>query len=146
MKQQVGFFSLQTPKDLLAKLEVDYERLRVVEATSIDSQYAAFDFFVTAWHMADWVARSTGRTLGTCRTYADASMVDDLANGAKHFRVDPNRHATVSATGSAGAFDPAIFDSAVFAVARLVVDLADGTTVNVLDLAKRVLDHWRQAV
>ena len=141
-----GFFSLATPTDLLAKLEVDYARLQAAPATSVEAQYAAFDFFVTAWHMADWLARSKGQTLSSYRAYADASIVDDLCNGAKHFRLDQSRHGTVSGTRSAGAFDPAIFDSKIFDVARLVVDLGDGTSVDVLDLAKRVLGHWRQAV
>ena len=45
-----GFGSLQTPLDLLSKLEHDLERMRV----SPEDTYAAFDYFVTAEHVIDW--------------------------------------------------------------------------------------------
>lgn len=46
-----GLFQLQTAHELLAKLRHDHERLR--EAPN--DAYVAFDFFVTAEHMLDWV-------------------------------------------------------------------------------------------
>lgn len=46
-----GVFSLKTPKDLLGKLQHDYERLK---ANRLDT-YAAFDFFVTSEHLLDWI-------------------------------------------------------------------------------------------
>ncbi len=51
MGDQKAWFELRTPADLLAKLKADGERLRAEPADS----HAAFDFFVTAWHLADWV-------------------------------------------------------------------------------------------
>jgi len=46
-----GLFQLQTARDLLAKLGHDYERLR----NSPNDAYVAFDFFVTAEHILDWL-------------------------------------------------------------------------------------------
>ncbi|MGH8064009.1 MAG: hypothetical protein ACRERE_01985 [Candidatus Entotheonellia bacterium] len=43
MGQFKGFFALQKPVDLLAKLRHDYQRLQ----RSPTDTYAAFDFFVT---------------------------------------------------------------------------------------------------
>jgi hypothetical protein len=51
MSQFEGFFEIQTPGDLLAKLRHDYERLK----SSPTDTYAAFDFFVTGHHMLDWL-------------------------------------------------------------------------------------------
>ncbi len=53
-----GFFALRTPQDLLAKLRHDHARL---VDNPIDS-YAAFDFFVTANHLVDWIWPSATRT------------------------------------------------------------------------------------
>jgi hypothetical protein len=139
-----GLFSLQTPTDLLQKLESDFLRLREASPAGLEAQYAAFDFFVTAEHLADWVSACTGESLASLRSYPEGLAVSHVANGAKHFRVDPARHAAVTETRSAGIFDPAIFDPAIFDVGRLVLDLEGGSTVNVLDLAGRVLDHWRR--
>ena len=46
-----GIFDLKTPKDLLEKLGRDLERLR---AAPNDTDHA-FNFFVTAEHMPDWL-------------------------------------------------------------------------------------------
>ena len=146
MSQLDGFFSLRTPRDLFAKLESDFSRFKTADATSAEAQYAAFDFFVTALHMTDWMSNVQGGSRSSHEAYPNGSLVYDLGNGAKHFRVKRELHTTVSDTGSAGFFDPTFFDSAYFDVARLVIDLEDGTTVDALDVAQRVLDHWRSVV
>ena len=146
MSQLDGLFSLRTPQDLLGKLESDFGRFEAARTTSVEAQYAAFDFFVTALHMSDWAAHAAGDPLSSHRAYPDWALVDDLGNGAKHFRVDSGRHTTVSDTGSEGYFDPAFFDPTYFEAARLVIELEDGSTVDALDVARRVLDHWRSVL
>jgi hypothetical protein len=147
MSQLDGIFSLRTPKDLREKLEADFKRLRAANPTSVDAQYAAFDFFVTAEHLPDWLFRSIGGTLSQHRTYTDGLLVSHLANGAKHFRVEDKRHTTVRDTRpQAGIFDPNIFDPSIFNVPRLVLDLEDGMTIDVLKVAERIVDHWRRSI
>ena len=51
MGQFKGFFELQKPADLLAKLRHDYKRLQSMPTDT----YAAYDFFVTGYHMLDWL-------------------------------------------------------------------------------------------
>lgn len=77
-----GFFQLQDPHDLLAKMLHDLARLK---ANPCDS-YAAFDFFVTANHMVHWCwpnARVQQRELR--RTESIPRICEHLADGAKHF-------------------------------------------------------------
>jgi hypothetical protein len=45
-----GIFALRTAKDLFGKLEHDLVRVKKNPADS----YAAFDFFVTAFHLKEW--------------------------------------------------------------------------------------------
>jgi hypothetical protein len=45
-----GAFELRTPCQLFDKLEADFKR---VQSDSLDS-FAAYDFFVTAWHLVEW--------------------------------------------------------------------------------------------
>ena len=137
-----GVFSLRTPRDLREKLEADFERLVRAEPTSREAQYAAFDFFVCAEHLAEWLACSTGVSSKSQRAYPDGPLVAHIANGAKHFSVTDTRHTTVRDTRQIGAFDPSVFDSRVFDTARLVIELENGTVEPVLVIANRVLSHW----
>ena len=142
-----GLFSLRTPKDLLLKLGADFERLRAAVPGSVEAQYAAFDFFVTAEHLPDWLARSTGGTLSSHRAYPQGALVSHIANGGKHFRVDTTRHTTAKDTRSTpGAFQANAFQPTAFQTSRLVIDLEDGTTVGILDLATDTLAHWKKAI
>ena len=145
MSQLDGFFSLRTPRDLLEKLENDFERLCSADPTSRQAQYAAFDFFVCAEHFADWVKNATGGALSKHRSYADGALVSHVANGAKHFRVD--RHTEVKDTRvSPGAFQRGTFQSNAFQTGRLVIELENGAVAAALDVAQRVLLHWKGAV
>jgi hypothetical protein len=52
-----GFSTLTTPKELLRKLEREYARLQA-DPTDVD---CAWNFFVTAEHLPDWVSRGESR-------------------------------------------------------------------------------------
>ncbi len=147
MSQLNGWFSLRTPEDLLGKLEADFDRLCAANPTSVDAQYAAFDFFVTAEHFPDWLCHTIGGSLTQHRTYPDGALVSHVANGAKHFRVDDSRHTTVRETRlRPGAFQPNAFQPTGFDVPRLVLDLENGRSIAVMEVAKRVVDHWRSVL
>lgn len=81
-----GLFGLRTASDLLAKLESDLERLKREPTDS----YAAFDFFVTAHHLPEWLYSSSGgdqlKTLR--RTDKLLKLVRDIADGGKHLVLD----------------------------------------------------------
>ncbi|MGH7783593.1 MAG: hypothetical protein ACREO5_07115 [Candidatus Binatia bacterium] len=142
MTKPDGFFELQTAKQLFEKLESDFERLKSAAPISREAQYAAFDFFVTAEHLPEWLAKGKGANLSTLRAYADHPLVSHIANGAKHFRVDPNRHNAVHSTQAhSGAFDFNAFDNGAFDVDRLIIEREA-----VLDIAARILEHWRALV
>jgi hypothetical protein len=84
-----GLGSLQSPEDLLEKLEYDRKRL---EADPADV-YAAFDFFVTAYHMLEWIhpnrARNDPIQAAKRRLISGknrlVTIAAELANGVKHF-------------------------------------------------------------
>ena len=144
MSQLNGFFSLRTPRDLLAKLEADYLRITSAESLSVEAQYAAFDFFVTAEHLAEWSHHATGKPRAEFTNYSDAALVSHIANGAKHFIVNTNRHVVAKDThATVPAFEPGVFEDAF--VIPLVIKLEDGTAFVVSQVALRVLKHWRQA-
>jgi hypothetical protein len=138
-----GFFSLRSVHDLLDKLEHDYKRLQSADPTTPAAQYAAFDFFVCAEHLADWLSNERGGSLTSHRSYADGALVSHVANGAKHFRVDVDRHKTVRDTATKGAYQDRAFQPNSFQGATLVIELESGGSVAANEVASRVISHWR---
>jgi hypothetical protein len=102
MSKYKGFFELKKPENLFRKLKRDFERMKS-EPLSSD---AAFDFFVTAHHMLDWVfpddkpsqvAKENSELL--------LQVCSHLANGSKHFEATAKKHQSVKDTEQhAGAF------------------------------------------
>lgn len=141
-----GFATLQTAGDLLRKAQHDYERLR----SAPDDVYAAFDFFVSAYHILDWLHPNdrTGREDDERRSLL-LQVCSHIANGAKHFQATAKKHTSVADVYSEeGAFQRDCFQADAFQVGGLVVELdgqaaqAFGTRLEVIDLARRVLEHW----
>ncbi len=143
MAQTEGFFELRTPKQLLDKLHADLQRLKSALPTSKEAQYAAFDFFVTAEHLPEWLARVTCKDPRLLRRYPDGPLVSHVANGAKHFRIDQKRHDVVrDMRAHSRAFASSAFNNDAFDVDRLIIDREDGVSEAVLNVASRVLGHW----
>ena len=131
---------LQTPKDLLAKLQFDFAR---IEANPLDV-YAAFDFFVTAEHVPDWVGNKSIKSKEPL-----LKVVSHIANGAKHFRATDPKHKSVKDVHSInGVFDSNVFDPNVFDVGDLVVEIKGdevklfGSEISVRRLAQMVIKYW----
>ena len=148
-----GVFDLRTPRDLFAKVEYDFER---VQADPLDP-FAAYDFFVTAWHLVEW--KHQPATDGVARAaLLNRSPVlrvcEHLAVGAKHFEPDPSRHSSVTDTESAGVWAAGAWAPGAWApntwAGGLVVHLdgaaraAFGDKVTVQQLAQLVIDAWRR--
>ena len=114
-------------------------------ATSKAAQYAAFDFLVTAHHLAEWSAEARGGALKEWRSYPDAALLGHIANGAKHFRVQ-RHHVAKDTEVVAGAFASNAFETTAFQTGKLTIYLESGQAEDVLPLARRLLAHWRSKV
>ena len=148
-----GVFSLRTPKDLLDKLKYDYAALEKDKT----NPYLAFNFFVTAEHMLDWVY--PGYSNGSKRTTERESEIllqvcSHLASGAKHFVAEAKHHDTVLNSVRKRPSNPFAGPlGGPFVIKRnisgLYVKLEDkaakvlGSTIKAVDLAKRVLEYWQ---
>jgi hypothetical protein len=144
-----GLFELKTPKDLLKKLQSDYERLK---RNNVD-MYAAFDFFVTAEHLLDWVYPGDANKQQRTQARQNEILLEvcsHIATGAKHFKVEAKQHKSVSdterMTRRGGYFPSAYYGGPT--VHTLVVELQGqaatnlGNTISAFDLATKVLMHW----
>ena len=92
-----GLLTLQSPQDVLAKLEHDYQRLK----QSPMDPYIAFDFFVTAEHMVDWLFPADGDAPKRKEMRGSSVLLEvcsHIASGAKHFHATARRHRSVEKT------------------------------------------------
>lgn len=141
-----GFGELQKPEDLVRKLEHDLERLR----HSPHDQYAAFDFFVTAEHIIDWVNPADRAAREARRASSPLLRITShIANGAKHFEAKKKHHRSVSGVEKDRYFEPGYVEKDYFAE-PLIIHLTpdDGqeigqNPVEAVWLAEQVYEYWK---
>jgi hypothetical protein len=152
-----GFFEMTTPAHLLQKLEREYEGWRQ-EPVNTDR---AWNFFVTAEHLPDWLAR-TGPRLPKGFSYKKFKQENSLlricshlANGGKHFRPTEEHKSVASTHERPGFFEPGAFIEGFFESPALMVDLTPGeqqalssaeASIEALNLAADVLAFWQARV
>jgi hypothetical protein len=147
-----GFFALRTPDDLLHKLRHDRQRL----AANPSDSYAAFDFFVTANSLVDWISSSSSPSHQPRANHREdvlPRLCRHLADGAKHLQLTRPHHG-VSETQHVPA---ARYGEAVYGVSRydmpasLLVHLEPTEaealgrpSIDAQELADLVLAYWTQ--
>ena len=150
-----GIFELNTPKDLLEKLRFDLHQLEKDPTNT----YLAFNFFVTAEHMKDWLYPGKANKAGR-ESLENSSILlqvcSHVANGAKHFQVEAKHHSSVAATDKAGGYWGSRYWASnywprrYFAKGRLTITLQGdaeqqlGSSIGALELAHRVIEFWEQ--
>ena len=144
-----GFFAIETARDVFGKMERDFARLK---ASPADSD-AAFNFFVTAYHIIDWLARGDEGKLKVLRQGAIPRICKHLANGAKHLTLREPHDAIQHADAMPSPFASGRFASGRFAQGWLAVDLGPSerdelrvARIDAVTLAEKVIEHWRKRV
>lgn len=150
-----GIFDLNTPKDLLTKLKHDYQLIE----EQPNNSYLAFNFFVTAESMLDWIfpGHANKKNREKLRKVEILLQITShIASGAKHFSSLSAHHKSVNDTNTtkgyfSNYFPKYYFPSDYFGGGVLIVQLDGdakkeiGDNIVVLDLAKRVLDYWEKS-
>ena len=141
-----GFFALQTPQDLLRKLQHDFERCK---ANPLDT-FAAFDFVVTGTQMHEW-AKAAGLDERPAEPLDELvfKLCGDLRNGAKHFGMPRKRPKGLEIRE--GWVEPGWVQADAFDVGDLIVHLDDREakvygkpTISLLELAAMVVAYWEE--
>lgn len=155
-----GFGRLKTPRDLLGKLDRDLARLNA-DAADID---AAYDFFVTSYHLLDWKFPDTAAGYKTDRAELIKqepllTVARHLANGAKHFEAthwDSVQDIIQVGTGShwpRGYWSPNYWPDGSWLRPRLSIVLTAREAVNfrmpaldALHTARKLFEFWARNV
>jgi len=139
-------YGLQSPRDLLEKLEADAAALEI-EITS----HGLFNFVVAAYHLCDWIKKdpavpqSAKQAITSVRADKNIAVCRDLTNATKHFslNIGHKRQVANDATSSMG-FGVGRYGKGGFGVGeeRIEVELMDGSTIGALDLKNNVVAIW----
>jgi hypothetical protein len=145
------FFRLKNAFDLREKLRRDLEKLK---AKPLDAD-AAFNFFITALHMLDWVypGKTNAKRVAAEKSSVLLRVCADLGNGAKHFELEIRKETSVSATsqlqgGWFGLWLSPWWFGDLFGSERLIVSLAGdasttlGQIIEVTELAEKLMEYW----
>ena len=143
-----GAFGLETPQDLLGKLRREFERLRA----NPNDQDSAFNFFVTAEQMLDWVyPGNPNKNAREALRNAELllQVVSHLASKSKHYDQLARHHRSVDSSGSVGPFfGGKFFGGGFFGSSRQMIQFKGqaaktfGESMPAVELAQRVLSFW----
>lgn len=141
-----GVFDLQSPKDVLGKLERELERLRIAP----NDKDAAINFFITAESMLDWKFPGDPNAL-VRKEYRNREplllVVWDLASKSKH-RDLRSQHKSVESSGMAGKFfGGSFFEGPFFGTLSVTLTETYGNdgprSLSALELAGKVFEYWK---
>ena len=136
-----GFLDLFSAKDLFEKLSSDYEAF----CADPKDSYKAFNFFVTAEHIPDWIGN-----VGIKYNEPYLRINSHLATGAKHFEVkNKDKKSVEGFSVDVYVEDGYVEDGYIETV--LVVNLTDEEaeligmeTIELNKLAKNVFEYWEK--
>ncbi len=130
----------------MQKLEHDLERIK----QSPQDQYAAFDFFITAEHIIDWLHPTDKKAREKIRSSSPLLRITShIANGAKHFEAKASKHRSVEDIEKCRVAEPGCFEKGVVEE-PLIVHLTHDEAVfmgkdviGVDQLARHVFEYWK---
>ena len=140
-----GFADLQSASDLRDKLRHDLMLLR----ERPDDQYLAFNFFVTAEHIVDWL-HPESKEMRSERRKSNSllEVTSHLANGAKHFKALDKRHTSIDDV-RIDRILPKGYVEEGYCEEPLIVHLTDVESartgcsqLRALELAEKVYEYW----
>ncbi len=154
MKTIDGVFELKNPVDLYKKLEWEYSQL-IKNPTDC---YTAYNFFVTAEHIPDWLFPKRENKIER-KNIKNKDIVlqicSHIANGAKHFQLEAKHHKSVSGFSKVGGYFPdnyflkGYLPDGYFPKCQIVIQLGNeaqekfGATISILSLAEKVMAFWQ---
>ncbi len=145
MKNNKGFIELRNVDDYWKKLNFDFENLKQDD----ENVYVAFNFFVTAYHLIDWIFEgqyTEERTVLNRKPIV--KLCNHVANGIKHFETKAKRHNSVDEIKK----DRYIEEGYVaegYVESPIVIYLDDnmipefGESIKIAELAEKVMKFWK---
>lgn len=144
MQNNKGFIELKSVSDYWKKVLYDYKILKKYP----DNSYSGFNFFVTAYHLLDWVFEGKYNHERTeLNKNPTLKICGHIANGVKHF--ETNRHQSVKEISIERVFEKGVFEEGVFENPIMIkleqkYESEFGKQILITDFADYVIDFWKQ--
>lgn len=150
MENGKGFISLKTVSDYWNKVLFDYNLLKQNPL----NVYLAFNFFVTSYHLVDWVFE--GKTSKGCserKLFEESSLVRinyHICNGAKHFEPKKNnKNNSVKEIEDTGYADndycsEKYFENDILIYLEEEFVSEFGNSIEIIDLADKIVSFWKE--
>jgi hypothetical protein len=142
MNDKAGLWHIETAGQLLSKLHSDYSRVQ----QDPRNPFPVYDFFVTAYHMHEWAARTEAEKRAL-EAEPLIRVAGEIATRAKHLRGDNPKW--VQLVGMGSRMPGPLFRSPRGIPTVLWVALQDPSStplgrdrVSALDLAQCLIDRW----
>lgn len=146
MKDNKGFVELSTINDYCGKLKYDYNQFKL----DGDNVYIAFNFFLTAYHLIDWLFEGKYNDKDRERINKEPiiRICSNIANGIKHFETDKKRHNSIKEIEREkcvedGYVEQGYFDEPIMIRLDDTLERQFGKEIPIIELADRVMDFWR---
>jgi hypothetical protein len=145
MANFTGFYDLSSAEDLLKKLKWEFDNLVNAKA-EMEYHYHAFNFFVTGFHIADWLHPGNKQLQDTLKNCDILKVCGHIANGAKHFQTRSGVKAVRSLDEMKyvedGYVEFGYFESLYIKIDRSEIASFSSDIIGVCDFAKMVVDFW----
>lgn len=154
MENNKGFINLNTELDLYKKLLWEHEQLLKEPWNT----YVAFNFFVTGYHLADWMFKGETRSdeyKNFIKDNIELFITSQIANGAKHFLLknkeyDDDRRGVSGIKKESYAEEGYVEEG--YVMDELIIHLDNeakakfGNSIEVSDLANRLVEFYKNKI
>ena len=145
MANFTGFYDLTSAGELLKKLKWEFSNMANSKA-EMEYRYHAFNFFVTGFHIADWLHPGNKQLQDSLKETDILKICGHIANGAKHFQTWPSVKA-VRSLDEMKYVEDGYVEFGYFETLYIKIDPSEvagfqADPIGICDFAKKVFDFW----
>jgi len=134
------FFGISNPRYMLEKAKREFGNMK--SHISTDS---IFNFFITAYHVKDWVKIQYPTLEPKCKTFLadpDLQMCEYICVKGKHLIATWKPYPFDTQHSKGAVFGEAMFGEVAFGESESYSLIVDGREIDIIALAQRLLAKW----
>jgi hypothetical protein len=140
MKDNKNFFEISTPRDMFNKARRELKRMKADYNTD-----TIFNFFVTAYHIMDYVKKQEAISPAVIKDMYDDSdfqMCHFICNKGKHLILKKGDKDTKTIYKPGAIYGEPLFGSTMYNESPSYKFFVDDQEINIIELAKKLIKKW----
>ena len=137
-----SFLEFSSPRDMLEKAKREFKKM----SAHLDTDNI-FNFFVTAYHVKDWVENQDKASKADIRKFcnsADFQLCEYICNKGKHLKLTRKVYPFQTRHSRGAVLNGFVFDEVTFNQGEDYSLIAGGREVDFMALAQRLLHNWER--